>query len=449
MTTPIVDFVRNYAAKKTLRLHMPGHKGNSILGIEALDITEIEGADVLYDAKGIIKQSEDNAAKVFGSAKTVYSTEGSSLSIRAMLYLTKIYGNTKNKSPLISAGRNAHKTFVTAAALMDFEIDWLLPSNADTLISCNITPRFLEEYFKNSTEKPLAVYVTSPDYLGNTLDIAALSEVCKKYNSLLLVDNAHGAYLSFLPKNLHPIAQGADISCDSAHKTLPVLTGGAYLHISGNAPKMFLNQAENAMSVFASTSPSYLILQSLDMANKYLSEGYRERLCSFTEKTEQLKKELKEIGYKLYGNEPLKLTVAPKSFGYTGCELAEILEAKGIVCEFADPDFVVMMLSCDMGEKGLTLLRKALSGIEKKSEITANPPRLRAYKKRMSLKKAIFSSNEELPVKDCCGRILATASVNCPPAIPIVVCGEEITDEAIECFEYYGIKSCLVVTEIK
>lgn len=449
MTTPIVDFVRNYAAKKALRLHMPGHKGNSVLGIEALDITEIEGADVLYNAKGIIKQSEDNAAKVFGSAKTVYSTEGSSLSIRAMLYLTKIYGNTKNKRPFIAAGRNAHKTFITAAALMDFEIDWLLPSDADTLISCNITPRFLEEYFKNSTEKPLAVYVTSPDYLGNTLDIAALSEVCKNYNSLLLVDNAHGAYLSFLPENLHPIAQGADMCCDSAHKTLPVLTGGAYLHISCDAPKLFLNQAENAMSVFASTSPSYLILQSLDMANKYLSDGYSERLCAFTEKTEQLKKELKEIGYKLYGNEPLKLTIAPKSFGYTGCELAEILEEKGIVCEFDDPDFVVMMLSCDMGEKGLTFLRNALSGIERKAEITTKPPRVKAYKKQMSLEKAIFSPNEELPVKECCGRTLATASVNCPPAIPIVVCGEEITAEAIECFEYYGIKSCSVVTELK
>ena len=222
MDTPIVDFVRNYADKKALRLHMPRHKGESFLGCESADITEIEGADVLYSPNGIIKQSEDNAAQIFGTSKTVYSTEGSSLSIRAMLYLVKIYGNTKNKKAFIAAGRNAHKTFVTAAALLDYKIDWLTADSDDTVISCNITPRILTEYLSKAEQKPLAVYVTSPDYLGNMLDIKGLAEVCRKYGVLLLVDNAHGAYLRFLAENLHPIALGADMCCDSAHKTLPV-----------------------------------------------------------------------------------------------------------------------------------------------------------------------------------------------------------------------------------
>ncbi len=445
MTTPIVDFVSKYVTKNALRLHMPGHKGNNALGFEALDITEIEGADVLYDAKGIIKQSEDNAAELFGSAKTVYSTEGSSLCIRAMLYLAKIYGNTKGKRAIIAAGRNAHKTFVTAAAIMDFEIEWLAPENTETVISCDITPQFLEDYLKNTPKKPLAVYVTSPDYLGNMLDISALADICQKYGVLLLVDNAHGAYLRFLPKNCHPINLGADICCDSAHKTLPVLTGGAYLHIAKNAPQLFLKQAENAMSVFASTSPSYLILQSLDMANKYLSGGYSERLSAFIEKTERLKNELKAFGYKLYGDEPLKLTIAPKSYGYTGYELAELMAEKGIVCEFSDPDFTVMMLSCDMSEAELMLLRNSLLSIKRKAEITVNPPRLMCCKKQMSPKEAIFLPSKELNIDECCGGILATATVTCPPAIPIAVCGEEITSEAIECFKYYGIKTCFVV----
>ena len=99
MKTPIVDFVKDYVNQDYLRLHMPGHKGKDTFGFEKFDITEIDGADVLYKAKGIIKESEDNAADLFGTAKTYYSTEGSSLAIRAMLYLVKVYANYKNQPP--------------------------------------------------------------------------------------------------------------------------------------------------------------------------------------------------------------------------------------------------------------------------------------------------------------------------------------------------------------
>lgn len=445
MNTPIIDFVKNYNSKKTLRLHMPGHKGKRFLGCEPWDITEIEGADVLYNAKGIIKKSEDNAARLFGTDKTLYSTEGSSLAIRAMLYLVKIYGNSSGKRAFIAAGRNAHKAFVTAAALLEFEVDWLMPQKPQNLISLNITPCLLENYLKSSTEKPLAVYVTSPDYLGNMSDIKGLAEVCKKYGTLLLVDNAHGAYLSFLPQNCHPIELGADICCDSAHKTLPVLTGGAYLHIAKTAPKIFSQMAENAMSVFATTSPSYLILQSLDLANRYISEGYREKLAEFIKQTEALKRELQAFGYTLCGNEPLKLTIAPKPYGYYGYELAERLSKKNMECEFADPDFVVLMLNENLGEGELLRIKEALLSIEKKAPILKEAPVPEISERRFSLKEAIFLPSKEIAVEEGLGKALATASVSCPPAIPIAVSGEKITPKAIECFKYYDIKTCYVI----
>ena len=447
MTTPIVDFVEKYTAENNLRLHMPGHKGKGFLGVENRDITEIDGADILYNAKGIIRESENNAAVLFGTKKTVYSTEGSSLAIRAMLYLVKTYAKKLGKNPIIAAGRNAHKTFVTGCALLGLDVNWLLPQNTKTVISCEINADFLEGYFSECTEKPMAVYVTSPDYLGNISDIAALSSVCKKYGVLLLVDNAHGAYLKFLQPSRHPIDLGADMCCDSAHKTLPVLTGGAYIHISEKAPEFFVNRVETAMSMFASTSPSYLILQSLDMANDYLSNGYNQRLNEIEKAAAELKDRLIKKGFHIVGDEPLKLTLAPKTYGYTGYQLADLLLSKKIVCEFSDPDFVVMMLTLETGNDGVAKIFEALSSVKKRKPLTDVPPKPTLKKKRLSYNVAIYLPTREIDVDECQGRILAIPSVNCPPAIPVAVCGEELDENAVKCFKYYGIKKCVVVDE--
>ena len=128
MTTPVVDFVRQYAQSGTARLHMPGHKGQSLLGCEPWDITEIRGADELYEAEGIIAQSEANATRLFGTAHTYYSTEGSSQCIRAMLCLALQGAPRTGKRPALLAARNAHKALLYAAALLDFDIRWLWPA---------------------------------------------------------------------------------------------------------------------------------------------------------------------------------------------------------------------------------------------------------------------------------------------------------------------------------
>lgn len=443
MTTPIVDFVRRYTEKNALRLHMPGHKGNDALGVEHLDITEIDGADVLYDGKGIIAESEANATDLFGTAKTLYSTEGSSLGIRAMLFMVKTYAERMGAPVHIAAGRNAHKTFLTAAALLDFEVDWLTGDDQG-IMKCTITADTLEDYFSSTDQKPVAVYVTSPDYLGNITDIAGLSRVCKRHGVLLLVDNAHGAYLRFLKDDIHPITLGADICCDSAHKTLPVLTGGAYLHISKGAPDFFVKNAAVAMSFFASTSPSYLIMQSLDMANKYLADGYRERLSAFAEKIAEFKGKLSEKGFTIVGDEVLKLTVSTKDYGYKGVEFARLLQEKNIECEFSDPDYAVMMLTPEIEDK-LEYLYSAIVSIEKKPRISVCPPSLGAPIRKMPLKEAMFAPSVQCSTEDCLGKILAAPSVTCPPAVPIVISGEEIDEQARDCLKYYGIDTCLIV----
>ena len=445
MNTPICDFVNNYIKGDSLRLHMPGHKGAPLLGMEKYDITEIPGADSLYEAEGIIAESEQNAGSLFGCT-TLYSTEGSSQCIKAMLHLALMWGRERGRKPLMLAGRNAHKAFLSGAALLDIDVMWLYPNEGESYLSCNITGEQLEEKLNGMEQKPTALYITSPDYLGNTLDIPAIVKVCRKHEILLLVDNAHGAYLKFLPESRFPIDLGADMCCSSAHKTLPVLTGGAYLHLADSIPQDVATQAKNSLSLFGSTSPSYLILQSLDRANLYL-EGYGEKLGCFIPKVEELKQRLKESCLELYGHEPLKLTIKTKPMGYHGTEVAAILQEQGIVSEFADPDYIVFMLTPETGEEGLEKLERALLSIRRKRIFLPPPPAFARGERALSIREAALAPMDMIPIHDSAGRILGAVSVGCPPAVPILICGERIDVHAVRCFEYYGIRCIGVVKE--
>lgn len=440
--TPICDFVNDYAQENTLRLHMPGHKGIPLLGFEALDITEFDGADSLYEASSIIAQSEQIASDLFGSA-CFYSTEGSSQCIRAMLYLARLYALKNKKTLRIAAGRNAHKVFLSAAALLDWEVSWLISQEKTSYLSCPIEPVELDAFLQKNPVA--AVYVTSPDYLGNLLDIGALAEVAHRHGCLLLVDNAHGAYLKFLPQSLHPMDLGADICCDSAHKTLPALTGAAYLHISPDAPAFLRENAKNALALFGSTSPSYLILQSLDRVNAYLYNGYREKLSAFLIQVKQLKDTLSAQGYVLFGDEPLKVTLDAKAYGYTGDELADILFKKNIFCEFHDPDHLVMMLTPDNTAQELEILLNVLLSIPRRDRILTPPPVFSVPKPVLSIKDGVLSVGENIPVDQCIGRILSASSVGCPPAVPIAVPGERLDKSTLAAFRYYGISSLWVI----
>ena len=441
MNTPICSFLEKYASDENLRLHMPGHKG---LGgaCEDHDLTEISGADSLYEASGIIKESEDNASRLFGSY-TLYSTEGSSLAIRAMLYLAMLEKNDGGR-PTVLAGRNAHKVFLSAAALLDFDIEWIA-GKSDSYLSANPSAKEVEQKLDSMAKKPIAVYITSPDYLGNTSDIRGLAKVCKERGILLLVDNAHGAYLAFTTPCVHPIALGADMCADSAHKTLPCLTGAAYLHIADTVSEGVRDRAKAALALFGSTSPSYLILESLDRANAYIEDGYREKLASFAEKLCGVKERLAIAGYETVGNEPMKLTIAPKSYGYTGYELAEILEGERIVPEFADPDFLVLMPTPEISDAELARVEMLLCSLERREAISAKAPDFVLPARRLSPREAVLSAAEKISITEAEGRILADITVGCPPAVPIAVSGEEIDKNTVKVFKYYGIETCSVI----
>lgn len=435
MTTPIFDFVKSYAESKNTRFHMPGHKGASLLGCEAFDITEIKGADVLYSADGIINESESNLSALYGTAHSFYSTEGSTLAIKAMLAL--VSEREGEDRPLILAARNVHTAFIKACALLDLDVKFIYPATESHLCKCEISPEDVKKAILRANKKPRAVYLTSPDYLGNILDIKGISAVCRKNCIPLLVDNAHGAYLKFLPNDIHPITLGAAMCADSAHKTLPVLTGGAYLHISKDYPD-YVGRARAALSLFASTSPSYLTLCSLDLCNARLGGDFPEKIWGLTKKIREIKEKISSLGFAVLASEPLKIVIG------CGEELADHLREWGIEVEFSDKDYTVLMLTPENSDADLEKLICALSSFKKVEKNDAIPS-VKPHERVVSIRSAMLSPKEFISVDDAEGRICASPTVSCPPAVPIVVSGERITKEDIKLFRYYDINSISVV----
>ena len=455
--TPVADFIEDYIQSHTVRAHMPGHKGiaptNHQDAIYAHDLTEITGADSLYEAEGILLQSEEIATSLFGSYHTYYSSGGSSQCIKTMCALACAYHyQNHTQRPLILAGRNAHKTFIHASQLLRFDIRWLESNDDDSLCECKITPASLEKALSSLDALPCALYLTSPDYLGNILDIKELAAVCHKYHMILLVDNAHGAYLKFMDEPfIHPIDAGADLVCDSAHKTLPALTGAAYLHISKHAPAALLKLSapiRDYSVMFGSTSPSYLIMESMDHVNEWLIK-HPDAYKQFAIKISKLKQNIKALGFHLRESEPFKITLSVPNQGKS---LMEDLTAHHIECEYADPDFVVLMLTPFNSDEDLSRINHVFASLSHKEKYLQN--RMKRMKTSLPEVKyqpyeLLFASEEEIiVVEKCIGRICVRCHIGCPPAILPIVPGEVINAQTIIVLMKYDIKTIHVLKNL-
>ena len=377
--------------------------------ISRFDITEITGADNLYDPSGIIKESEENASKIFG-AKTFYSTEGSSQVVKAMLYLAKkhweksigndnpgsgqcigasesnVDKNSTNTTPCIIAVGSCHKSFYHAAELLNIKVikvDNNAPTPSDKEadkrnleVNSSDADKIIEDILKaTETAKPIGVFITYPDYFGNVTDLAKIKKALSSNNIPLLADGAHSAYFKFLdydkyPKYKHPTDCGADLCCTSAHKTLPALTGTAYLHVSKSFADV-LSDVSHAMDLFGSTSPSYLLMASLDLFNG-LSESYKKEVQSFCEKTKLLKKELIDMGFTLHPSDPLRIVVCSNE-RFKGSDFTSSLRTHKCEVECYDEDYIIMMLTSYNTDKDLTRIRESFSSLVNDSLSTKAP----------------------------------------------------------------------------
>lgn len=426
--TPIHDFLLNYKSGSPIRCHTPGGKENP------LDITEIDGADSLFESDGIIKSSEETAAALFGAARTLYSCGGSTLAIQTMVALAKAYRPEKKR---VAASRYCHKSLVSACILLNLDIDWIEPAS---FLSCEISPKALETTLTPST---LCVFVQSIDYYGGQCDISALSRVCKAHGIPLLVDNAHGAYRVFTRN--HPLLQGADLTADSAHKTLPCLTGGAYLHINEDAPEFFSERAKEMMSLFGSSSPSYLILDSLDLCNRHISVE-KEKAENTMEHIKRLKEDLSNTGIVLRESDQMRITVDAEKCGYSGFELSKALAENNIICEYADQKYTVLLFSTAQPLTDFPKISAAFKNIPKKAPFETPLPTLSIPERAMPLTKAVFSPSKEIPLDNAEEKICGAITAPCPPCVPVIMPGEVFTEKEISALRMWGVKTVRVLT---
>lgn len=417
--TPLYDALLRHRELGRASFHTPGHKNNpSALpqDLLSLDFTELPDTDSLFEADGPILEAERLAAKLFGAARTCISAGGCTLGIQAMFRLAAPNGGE------VICSRVVHRSAVNTMALLDLQPVWAMPGELISAI--------------HSHPGAKAVYVTSPNYYGELLDIPAIARACREHDIPLLVDNAHGAHLMFTEPRLHPLALGASMTACSAHKTLNVLTGGAWLNI---ADSRFAEGAKDAMALFGSTSPNYAVMASLDLARAWL-ETHRGEYAGLQKRAAEIKEAAKAHGIALPAGltDPTRITLNTGSIGMSGASAAGIFRGAGVEPEYADGTHVVLIATPFNTEADFTRLADAIDVLPVRDPLpeTASLPLLPPVK--TSLRTAVFAPAHAVALNDAVGKIAAEAACPCPPGVPVVMPGEEVTKEAIDFLQGYG-----------
>ena len=445
--TPLREALETILEEDRARFYMPGHKGRLPFPLEdaaPYDITEIEGADSLYQCGGPIRRMEERFAAAVGAGDTLLSAGGSTLCIQTMLFLARRLGRT------IIAARGIHRAAVAAMGLLGMDPVWVpleQPDGEAGIPGVALPPsaRRVAEALARPPDAA-AVYITSPDYYGQMPDVAAIAEVCHRSGKLLLVDNAHGAHLGSFRVALHPMALGADLCCDSLHKTLPSLTGAALLHLA--SPALY-GDAKYAMSLFGSTSPSYLIMLSAETALEDL-ETKDDRWLLLSARVDAMREMAESLGYCLtrtWMRDPARLSLGFQPLGYTGESFGAFARTAGVEPEYVSSRAAVFLLSPLNTPRDLDRLERMVEWAGRGRPRQAVPPLEEPPLPRqaISLSEAMSRPAVFLPVERAGGRVAARLVSTCPPGTPLLVPGEEITAREVKFLQSGGIDSVSVI----
>ncbi len=445
MKTPLYDAVTAHNKKNMVSMHMPAHKGAAeclyaLKGMQTFDITEIPDTGSLFDGEGATAQAELLAAELFETSASFMSAGGCTLCIQAMLRAVAPQGGK------VVCGRVIHRSAINAMALLGIEPVWVLPdSSAGEVFSGRITPQAVNKALTDNPDA-CAVYITSPDYFGIISDVKGIAETAKQFGVPLIVDNAHGAHLKFLETDMSPVSLGAAMSADSAHKTLPVMTGGAWLQVGDST---FTPDIRQAMALFGSTSPSYPIMISLDLARAWLDENGREQVGILAKRVGEIKDLCAKNGLILPQGDcdPARIAFDTSALGFSGGEFGELLRENGVEPEYAGQGKVILIPSVMNTQSDFDVLAGAIKKICKNKRGSAPRQTVKASlpQRVMTPREALLAQNESIAVEQSEGMVAAEVFCPCPPAIPVVMPGEKIGKNEVCRLLSYGIFNIKVV----
>lgn len=440
--TPLADAVQAYIKGGTQRGHMPAHKGvaagylSKFGELAAWDLTEVDGLDDLHSPVGVISESERLMAMAVGAKSAYLLVNGASVGIQAAILAAC------RPSETILLPRNAHRSVWSAMAIGDVRPLWLEVPEKDGL-ALSIEPRQLDEALSKHPEVR-AVFLINPSFYGVLPNLQGLLEVARRHGVVTIVDEAHGAHFAFTKPELSAARQGADLVIDSWHKSMGSLGQTAVLACNNEDlhPKRWL-------TLLQTTSPSYVLMSSLDLARAEWENEKDERAQHLAENrrlAEQIMGECECL--RIIGGTDLPTGVAYdetklllySAAGHSGWQLADALRKAGIEPEFADARFVLLLLTyADRVERWAEILHCAdndLQKVQADGECTVqsvNLPRC-----VLTPFAAAHSPVERIPLALAAGRISAGLLVPYPPGIATVGAGEEISAEAVEFLSGFG-----------
>lgn len=432
--TPIVTALIEMSARHRVSLHVPGHKQGRLfpaplsawLGQSLkIDLTELPGLDNLHQPEGCIRESARLAANYYGAAKTLYSVNGSSAGVMAA-----VLGCASGRRILVAGGfhQSLWKGLVLAGAtpvMLPTSFDW---ANMEVTVP---TPADVAAALA-ANKDVAAVFVTSPTYTGRIADVRGIAEVAHAHSIPLIVDEAHGAHLgivSEMPE--HSVSEGADVVIQSVHKMLPGLTQTAWVHLQG--PYADYDNLQSALLMLQTTSPSYLLLASLDAAQAWLRLEAKQTIEASLE-TMSRYPELRVDPTR----DPFRKWIPTGSLDLSR-DIAGTLEQKGVMVEYADALGVLLILSLEVEvrdiERFVPLLRKRLSG-----HPVAQPSVLQQELKTLyetqpdtvlAPRAVEFAKHERVHLCEARGRIAGRSIAPYPPGVPVVHPGQILSEELI------------------
>ena len=423
--TPLYDVLHEYAQTEPARFHMPGHKGRflpipELMGAARLDVTEISSTGNLYQRGEPFDTAQHLWAKRFGFDYCQFLTGGSTMGIHTALSLCCRPGDQ------VLVDRNCHRAVFNALALLDLEPVYLeRPWREQDGIIVHIEPEYVEKYL-NSHPKIKTVCITSPTYAGVLSDISQIGRIVHAHGGKLFVDGAHGAHLPVLGVESY---EGADLVVVSAHKTLPAMGQTALLFVNGMEEDLVRLHA----SIHGTSSPSYVLMASLDAARDWLEQGGAEEYQKAAQRVAALRKKYPCLGDGLR-LDSTRLTLCVQD----GPAFAGMLEQRGIYPEMEDGGHVVFICTPQDLEENFDRLEAVLDELRPFMGPCPPLPAPHLPKRSRSVRDALFAPSEVRPLEECEGRVAACQIAPYPPGVPVVAPGEVISKKELAYFRQIG-----------